>query len=248
MKTWTWARAWMPAMIALAAATAFGAEEGQLLEGGHYLLPNSTISPDGRLGVTVPVLQFEDKIKDPKNRLVAVKTGKVIADLDCKWEAWNRSNHGSYAAKWSEDGALLRWTVGGKWFNDSMVIVKLKDHSVVWQKDLAPECQKTILKLIKAKVPEAYVREKKWNEGSGAAYPEGFSVDVRTEDDAAAPKKLPLKVYVDMTSDPKGIHTEAKDGLAIDAWLNAVLDENGKLTFGDLHLERRPGLKNGWAG
>ena len=228
---------------ALAAGGMTFGGEGQLLEGGHYLVPDSTLSPSGHLGVAVPVLEFDDKIKDPKNRLVEVKTGRAIAELDCRWPAWNRSNHGGYAAGWSKDGALLRWTVEGKWFCDTLFIVKLKDHAVVWQKDLVPDCQKTILKLLKAKVPKAYAREKKWNEGSGAAYPEGFSVDVRTEDGDDAPEKLPLKVHVDITSDPKGIHKEA-----IDAWLDAVLDEDGKLTFGELRLERRPGLKNSWAG
>lgn len=208
----------------------------------HYIVQEETWSPDGKLGVTKPVSEFSEAIKDPKNRLVEVKTGRVIADLEGD-TAWNRMNHGSTVTQWSADGSLLHWWVEGKWSAMAQVIVKLTDTKVVWQKDLVPICWKTILQKTQAADPKGYAREKEQNKGSGSAYPEGFTVDVRVDDDQV-PLKLPLKVRVDLTSDPKDLHGSNK----IDAWLDAVLSEDGKLTFGTFKRERRPDLKNNWAG
>ncbi len=207
----------------------------------HYLVPKSTWSPDHRTGVTVPALEFEDAIKVPKNRLVEVKTGRVIADI-VGLEAWDRTNHGGYLAKWAADGSLLHWEVGGKWFPMTLAIIKLKDNKVEWQADLMPVCQKAILARTKVAAPAQYEAEKKANEGNGEAYPEGFSVDVRTDDTDEQPVKLPLKVHVDLTSDPK----EGHPGM-LDSWLDGVLGEDGKFTILSFKLGRRPGLDNSWS-
>jgi hypothetical protein len=173
--------------------------------------------------------------------VVEIKTGKLVVELD-GWEAWNHSNHGGYGAKWSQDGLILHWEVEGKWTSLVVVIVKMNEGRFVWQKDIVPACWKAILAKTKATNPVAYTREKEENKGNGAAYPEGFTVDVRVDDEESTPLKLPLKVYIDLTSDPKS----SRRGI-IDSWMNAVLGKDGKLTFGAFKFEKRPGLKNSWS-
>ncbi len=157
-------------------------------------------------------------------------------------------NHGGGDGIWSENSKLLLWVTEGKWTTDSVVVVKFKGADVAWMIDLSPPCQKAILVRTKAADPAASAREKEWNKDNGAAYPEGFTIDVSTGDASGEEPRLPLKVRVDLTSNPKGnSDADAIQHQAIDAWLDATLDEYGVLTFGKFQAERRPDLKNSWA-
>lgn len=199
-------------------------------------------SPDGRFGVTVPLI-FEGG--GGPNCLVEIKTGKVLVELP-GWSGFEPMNRGGCEGIWSEDGSILVWLVTGKWTSDSVVVVKLNGDRVEWAKDITPASQRAILDGAKAADPAAYEREKEWNKGSGAAYPEGFTVDVRIVD--AEHLRLPLTIHVDMTSDPKGIHGEDRESKrTVEGWCDATLDEHGDLSFGLYHSSRRPGLKNSWS-
>jgi hypothetical protein len=97
---------------------------------------------------------------------------------------------------------------------------------------LLAEAQKAILARTKAAAPERYAAAKKANSGSGSAYPEGFTVDVK----AALPLKLPLKVRAVLTSNPKEI--EDADMPNLDASLEAIVDKDGKFTVTGFRLEK----------
>ena len=84
----------------------------------------------------------------------------------------------------------------------------------------------------KAAAPERYAAAVKANAGSGSAYPEGFTVDVKAE----LPLKLPLKVHAVLTSNPKMI--EAPDMPNLDSNLEAVVDKDGKFTVTSFRLEK----------
>lgn len=47
-----------------------------------FVVPKCTLSPDGRYGVTVPILFQHEDSEDPKNSVIELKTGKVIAVID----------------------------------------------------------------------------------------------------------------------------------------------------------------------
>lgn len=201
----------------------------------HYEL--RARSPDGRYAVTVPKLEFDDRIVSPQNYLIEVTTGNVLDRLEGA-DGWDRMNHGGCDGAWSNDGSILVWIVDGKWTTDGVVVVKLRNGKVEWAKDLSPLCQQAILSRAKAIDPAAYEREKEWNKGNGSAYPEGFTIDVRAPETNLG---FPMKIEIDLTSDPKDGHKERIDG-----WLDAALDENGNLSFGALHSERRPGSPMRW--
>jgi len=205
----------------------------------HYEL--RALSPSGRYAVTVPKGEFVDQIADSKNQLITATTGTTLAQLP-GWVGHNRMNHGGCDGTWSKDESLLVWIVDGKWSSDSVVVAKTGGARVDWVVDLSPPCQRAILERLKGVDALAYTRAKERNNGNGSAYPEGFTIDVRTGDVEGEDPKLPLKVRIDLTSDPKGMHNES-----VECWLDAVLDEHGKLSFGEFHMGRREGLRNTWA-
>lgn len=185
-----------------------------------YEVPEDSLSPDGNYGVTVPNRESDQKIDDPKNRILDIKTGRVVAEIDAN-VGWDQANHESVQpARWSANGGLLLWTVDGKWFPWALVLVKLQDGKASWQLDLLKLSQEAILARTKEAAPQEYARAKKQNAGNGSAYPEGFSVDVTVPD----PIALPLKIKVALTSDPKGIREDE----AVNSHLEAEVDKEGK--------------------
>ena len=46
-----------------------------------FVVPECTLSPDGRYGVTVPLLDEQERLLDPKNGVIEVKTGKIVAAI-----------------------------------------------------------------------------------------------------------------------------------------------------------------------
>ncbi len=217
--------------------------EGPLAELPHpELYQFRATSPDGKLAVSVPILRFhEETFEDvePINALVELGSLRVLATLPCGWVGWSKQNHGGCGGEWSKDGGILCWKVHGKWTSDSIVIVKISDGQVAWKLNTSKLCQRHILDCTQAAQPDAYARARFQNKGFGAAYPEGFTIDVRPGIDPALGLSWPLKIQVDLTSDPKGPRKDM-----VESWLDATLQADGKLSFGKFHLGPRPDDQN----
>jgi len=184
-------------LLTITAVTAVG----QIIPKG-FVVPKCTISPDGRYGVIIPVLDMHPDSESPKNRVIELKTGKTIAVIKTRWAAWNVMSHGGVLpSRWSPDASLLLWEVDGKWFRDAVVLLKFKDDALEWQCDITALAHREILERTKRAAPEKYTKAKKANEGNGSAYPEGFTIEVV----ALGPISLPLNVKAALTSDPKQI-------------------------------------------
>jgi hypothetical protein len=196
------------------------------------LAPDST-SPNGRYAVLVPVFaDFAPDYDTPADRLFDLRSGRVLGDLVGNTGCDRRLNHVEVMpSRWSADSSLLLWFVGGKWFPWAYVVARVQDGKLLWQVDLLAEAQKAILARTKAAAPERYAAAKKANAGSGSAYPEGFTVNVKV----ALPLKLPLKVRAVLTANPKMI--EAPDMPNLDSSLEAVVDKDGKFTVTGFRLE-----------
>ncbi|MES2599060.1 MAG: hypothetical protein V4662_27275 [Verrucomicrobiota bacterium] len=195
-----------------------------------YAVPEDSLSPDGRYGVTVPTT---DELPEDqgKNSLIEMKTGRVLAELQTKFVAWSRRNHGEpMPARWSKDGSLLLWEASGKWSPAAMTLVKIEKGAVVWQMDVPKAAEQEILKATQKAKPKQYAAAKKANKGSGSAYPEGFTVDVKTEDKTV---EMPVWVSVILTSNPKGI--EGVDTL--ESYLLGAVDEAGKFEVKEFGFE-----------
>lgn len=194
-----------------------------------YIVPDSTISPDHRYGVTVPLIAENDESAKVKNSLVELKTGRVLAVIRAE-TGWDHMNHGGVDPKWSKDGSLLLWMVDGKWCPRALVLLKLADGKVLWQTDILSAGQQAILVRTKKAAAEKYAAAKKANADNGSAYPDGFTVDV----EAADPLSLPLHIQVTLTSNPK----ELPDLPNLDSHLEGVVDSDGKFIVKSFHLGR----------
>ncbi len=215
--------------------TAFS--HGQTIPPG-YLLPEETLSPDQRYGVLVPQTdQFPDEA-EPKNKLIEVKTGRVLAEIVGN-TGWKGMNHQTVLpTRWSQDGTSLFWQVDGKWGPMTLVLLKIEKGAVKWQSDLYREVVQAILSRTRKAKPQEYAQVKNRASGYGSAYPDGFTIDIYAAGEEDAPLIFPLKIHADLTSDPKGI---SQDPLT--SRLNGVVDKDGKFTVSDFKLRPAKDLR-----
>lgn len=213
-----------------------------------YLVPPKTYSPDHRYGVTVPI--FGEEQEEIANSLIELKTGRIIAPINSTFTGWNRQNRGGVLpSRWSPHGALLLWEVEGRWSPYALTLLSIENGRVKWQRNLLELAQQSILVRTRKAAPQKYAAAKKWNKGNGAAFPDGFTVNVRAEGDKerggpeedvkGKPVSLPLKIHAELTSNPKGLDSYPKEA-QLDAELDAVVDEQGHFTVSHFRLRDRP--------
>jgi len=196
-----------------------------------YLLPEETLSPDHRYGVLVPQAdQFPDDAR-PKNKLIEVKTGRVLAEIVGN-TGWKGMNHETVLpARWAKDGSSLFWQVDGKWGPIALALVRIENGAVKGQTDIYQEVVQTILTRTREAKAKDYAAAKNRASGYGSAYPDGFTIDIYAAGEEDAPLTFPLKIHADLTSDPKGI---TKKPLA--SYLDGTMDEGGKFTVTNFKL------------
>lgn len=222
-------------ILTIAAFRFAAADEPKIPKG--FTVPGDSVSPDKRFGVTVPIRAQHGENAKPKNSLIEIKTGRVLAIIPAE-TGWDRMNHGGVMpARWSKDGSLLLWKVDGKWFHDAFVLIKIADGKVAWQTDILKAAQQEILARTRKAAPAEYAVAKQENEGSGSAYPEGFSVDVDVAGKGGI--TLPLKLKVVLSSNPKGI-----EGVkSLYSHMDAEVDADGCLVVKKFTLGHFP-LRN----
>jgi hypothetical protein len=193
-----------------------------------YTIPDITLSPDHRYGVTVPGLDTPN----PHNSLIEIKTGRVLAKIRAE-TGYEKANHISLLpSRWTKDNSFLLWEVEGKWSDTALVLLKLENGKVEWQRNLLKIGQQAILARTKQAAPRKYRAAKEQNKGSGSAYPDGFTVAVAVAGKKGEPLSLPLAIYVSLTSNPK----EIEDLINLDADLEASMNSEGKFTVTKFHL------------
>ncbi len=199
-----------------------------------FTIPKNTLSPDKRFGVLVP----DEKRYDAgeKNKLVEVSTGHVLAAIAGE-PGMEQMNHGGVnPTRWSADSSLLLWRVDGKWFPRALVLIQLNGGKVQWQLDLLKTAQQEILARTRKAAPKKYAAAKKRNAGDGAAYPDGFTIDVTTDGEDTTSVELPVRVHVTLTSNPKEIEDFPKNA-QLDAKLEGEAGAGGKLKVLSFNLQ-----------
>src|SRR5205085_2955922 len=127
---------------------------------------------------------------------------------------------GVLPCQWSKDGSLLLWEVYGKWFSQSLVLLKFNNGVLEWQTDILAAAQSEMLARAKRAAPKQYAVARAANAGNGSAYPEGFTIAVA----ALGPVSLPLRIQAALTSDPKQIESFPRLG----SQLTGLVDDHGK--------------------
>lgn len=202
-------------------------------------IPPETLSPDHRYGVTVPERDDDDTpLKDP-NKIIEVKTGRVVGVINADG-AFEQMNHDELVpACWSADNSLLLWQVDGKWGFRTEMLIHLEDGKIKSQVDILQAMRKEILQRVLQAVPDKYAAVKKEGEGDGSWWQDGFAIDCVLDEKSAA-MKFPLIYHVFLTSDPKG----GGDGTPVDARMTAEVSTDGTVKVTEFHLGDKPAARN----
>lgn len=203
-----------------------------------YITPEFTYSPDRHYGVTIPIFHFEaaDKIDDRTNKVVELGSQKIVADFGGDPGYDRALNYRETTPpRWSSDSSLILWKVNGKWCPHTLVLLALENNQEKWRLDLLKTAQQSVLARTRSAAPKRYKLAKKSNAGSGAAYPDGFTIDVTTEGENTTSLALPLTVHADLTANPKQIPGEPN----LDSHLDALVTVDGKFVVKHFQLGKR---------
>jgi hypothetical protein len=182
-------------------------QEAELITGKQFPdgfgVERSSLSPDKRYGVLAPDSDHYDETKH-QNKLVEVETGRTIALVDAETGQAGFVNHGGIEpARWSADGSLLLWEVAGKWSPRALVLLKIEDGKVKWQRDLL----KAILTRTRRFLPKGF--------GDFT----GIDVQVTGKEDA--PISLPLAMHVEFDTNPKPLVPPPNSHYTMEATINS---------------------------
>jgi hypothetical protein len=215
--------------------------EGELITGKQFPdgfgVVRSSLSRDKRYGVLAPAdFDHYDETKH-QNKLVEVNTGHTLAVIDAETGKAGFMNHGEIQPScWSADGSLLLWEVAGKWSPRALVLLKIEDGKVKWQRNVLKMAQKEILARTRKASPTKYAPIKKRNsELDQDTYPDGFTVDVQITGKEGVALTFPLNLEASLESDPKAMESPPKNQLSSE--MKAVLDSEGKLTVKSFRTE-----------
>ena len=191
---------------------------GELITGkqfpdGFGVAPSS-LSPDKRYGVLAAAdFDHYDETKH-QNKLVEVNTGRTLAVIDAETGKAGFMNHGGIQpSRWSADSSLLLWEVAGKWSPLALVLLKIEDGKVKWQRDLLKMAQQAILTRTRKFLPKDF-----------AAF---TAIDVHVNGKEDAPLSLPLAVHAEFDSNPKAM--EPPPSVHVHSEMQATVDSDGKL-------------------
>ena len=173
----------------------------------------SSLSPDKRYGVLAPAdFDHYDETKH-QNKLVEVNTGRRLAVIDAEPGKAGFMNHGEIRpSRWSADSSFLLWEVGGKWSPRALVLLKIEDGKVKWQRNLLKMAQKEILARTRKFLPKNF-----------AAF---TAIDVQVTGKEDAPLSPPLAVHAEFDTNPKAM--EPPPSVYVHSEMEATIDSEGK--------------------
>ena len=192
-----------------------------------FRLMEGSESPDGKFGVLEPEDVSDKDFWKSRNLIVETKPESVLGAVEGVPGA-KRMNHGGAKAKWSKDSGLLLWLVDGKWGPRTVTFVEIADGKIIRQSDLVKAGYSEVLKRAKTAFPKAFAAASKQNQGSGSAYPGGFTVVVTLQYPVAA---LPANFVVTLTSNPKGLEDFPKQAV-LEGYLFGTLTKTHKVQWG----------------
>src|SRR5438067_2701715 len=192
--------------------------EGELITGKQFPdgfgVVRSSLSPDKRYGVLAAAdFDHYDETKH-QNKLVEVNTGRTLAVIDAEAGKAGFMNHGGIQpSRWSADSSLLLWEVAGKWSPLALVLLKIEDGKVKWQRDLLKMAQQAILTRTRKFLPKDF--------GAFTA------IDVHVNGKEDATLSLPLAVRAEFDSNPKAM--EPPPSVYVHSEMEATIDSDGRL-------------------
>jgi hypothetical protein len=153
---------------------------------------------------------------------VEVETGRTLALIDADTGKAGYMNHGGIQpSRWSADSSLLLWEVAGKWSPRAMVLLKLEDGKLKWQRNLLKMAQKEILARTRKFLPKNF-----------AAF---TAIDVQIVGKDDAPLSLPLTIHATYDTNPKAI--EPPPSVYLHSEMETTIDSEGKFIVKNFRKE-----------
>jgi hypothetical protein len=202
-------------------------QEAELITGKQFPdgfgVERSSFSPDKRYGVLAPDSDHYDWTKH-QNKLVEVNTGRTLAVINAETGCAGFTNHGGIEpSRWSADGSLLLWEVAGKWSPRALVLLKIEDGKVKWQRNLLKMAQQAILMRTRRFLPKHFVI----NQSTIEEHPS--LIDVKVTGDEDAPLSLPVAVYAEFDSNPNPQLEPPPNSVYVHSEMEATVNSEGKL-------------------
>jgi hypothetical protein len=119
----------------------------------NYLVAQSTMSPDKKLAVIYPTLDFSES-KDAKDFLVALEPFSVLAALPTKYPYFQNKNHGGISAQWSEDDSVALITLESKWGPGDVFVVEIAGGKVKRTTNVLQKLRLLLLPKFRAAMPK----------------------------------------------------------------------------------------------
>ena len=192
--------AWM-----LGLGAALGAEESEedSAEGlppsyaEKFLVAKSTLSPDKKLAVIYPTLDFaESESKEAKDLLVALEPFRVLAPLPTDDPYFQNKSHGAISAEWSEDGRVALITLESKWGPGDVFVVEMADGKVKRITNLLAKLSRLLLPAFRKEVPD---------QGTNDDYAFIFEPGGEPEEALTLSGSNVVKIDLSATNDPKWV-------------------------------------------
>lgn len=191
-----------------------------------FVLPEETISPDGKYGVIVPDRETFDP-KERQNSLVDVKTQAVIARLDVKSGSplAHPQSYSGMSVVWSADSAVLVCTSKGKWEPQGMVAAGVVKGRVRWQVDVLAVIRKEMEARARASHADVFKQVLAGMHQSWPAKKNGLLLVVNV-----TPEKTGVEFRAGVTSDATGYQIEGK--YKFQAAMEGKIMADGSVVFG----------------
>ncbi|MEO0445870.1 MAG: hypothetical protein AAF191_07325 [Verrucomicrobiota bacterium] len=165
------------------------------------------------------------------NAIVTVADGGVLWQIMAP-TGFQQMNHGGLYASWDKSERFVLWTVEGKWFPRSLLLIDLEGERL----DLKKICQDELLQQARSAFPQAYEATKKAG-GMGEAYPDGFTLDFQYE--RREMLTFPLTLAIGLTNDPKLMRQANAEFAAryLSVTMTAQVTEDLEVTFSDVAVQ-----------
>jgi hypothetical protein len=212
---------------------------GQAIPAG-YTVPDVTLSPDHRYGVTVPQNVEDSAIAHQQNEVVEVKTGRPLGAItENEVAAGHTSNQELAPTEWTADDSMLFWQVDGKWGFETEVLIRLAGGKIASQVDVLTALEQEMLRRTLAASPQQYAAVKAKSDEYGSWYQDGFAIDC-VEDNTTGPMTFPLHFHVFLSSNVKGL----PDLPTLESRMTAEVDRDGGVRVDEFHLGSDPPSRN----
>jgi hypothetical protein len=197
-------------------------------------IPDVTVSPDKKYGVTVPPSVNVPDFFTKTNEIIELKSHRNVGWINAETAFARMNKHELLPAWWSADDTYLLWQVEGKWGMHQQELVCLTGGEIQWELDVLAVLERQILNRTEAAIPEKFLAASKANWGDGSDYPEKFTIDSWCDKSNKGPLKFPVLFHVFLTSNPKG----AEGVPEVDSFMDAVLKDTGEITVTRFQLGR----------